>query len=99
MVNSLTTFRSTVVKPYYRPDHLWSDPEAPHVSHKPLDAEIAVPLAAQLRKRGRPLGSKNKRKAHAYITKKEENDLELAIKLRHDGVITTLGAPFEASND
>lgn len=99
MVNDPTTFRSTVVKPYYRPDHLWSDPDAPHASHEPPDAEIAVPLAAQPRRRGRPPGSKNKRKAYAYITKKKENDLELAIKLRHDEVITTSGALFEASND
>ena len=100
MVNGPVTFRSTVVKPYYRPDHLWSDPDAPHAPHEPPDAEgIAVPLAAQPRKRGRPPGSKNKRKAYAYITKKEENDLELAIKLRNDGVITTSGAPFEASDD
>jgi hypothetical protein len=57
-------------------------------------------MAAQPRKRGRPLGLKNKlRKAHAYVTKKEEDNLELAIKLRNDGVITTLGAPFEASDD
>jgi hypothetical protein len=97
MVNGPTTFRSTVVKPYYRPDHLWSDPDAPHAPHEPL-ADVEVPLAAQPRKRGRPPGSKNKRKAHAYITKKEEDNLELAIKLRNDGVITTPGAPFEASD-
>jgi hypothetical protein len=100
MVNGPATFRSTVVKPYYRPDHLWSDPEAPHALHEP-PAEVAVPLAAQPRKRGRPPGSKNKRKrkAYAYMTKKEEADLELAIKLRNDGVIITSGAPFEASDD
>jgi hypothetical protein len=34
-----------------------------------------------------------------YMTKKEEADHKLAIKLRNDGVITTLGAPFKASND
>ncbi|EFQ87534.1 hypothetical protein PTT_16949 [Pyrenophora teres f. teres 0-1] len=56
-------------------------------------------MAAQPRKRGRPPGSKNKRKAHAYITKKEQDDHELAIKLRNDGVITTSGAPLEASDD
>jgi hypothetical protein len=99
MVNGPTTFRLTVVKPYYRPDHLWSDPDAPHALHDPPAAKVAVPMAAQPRKRGRPPGSKNKRKAHAYITKKEEDNLKLAIKLRNDGVITTLGAPFEASDD
>jgi hypothetical protein len=99
MVNGPTTFRSTVVKPYYRPDHLWSDPDAPHAPHETPAVEVAVPPAAQPRKRGRPPGSKNKRKGHAYITKKEEDDLKLAIKLRNDGVITTSGAPFEASDD
>lgn len=97
MVNGPTTFRSTVVKPYYRPDHLWTDPDAPQ---KPSE-EVPVPAAAQPRRRGRPPGSKNKRKtnADAYITKKEENDFELAIKLRNDGIITAPGAPFEASDE
>jgi len=36
---------------------------------------------------------------HAYITKKEEDDFNLAIKLRNDRVITTPGAPFKASNN
>ena len=76
MVNGPTTFRSTVVKPYYRPDHLWSDPEAP-----------------QPRKRGRSPGSKNKTRANAYITKKEEADFELAVKLRNDGVIKLQAHP------
>ncbi|KAK1918680.1 hypothetical protein P3342_001729 [Pyrenophora teres f. teres] len=68
------------VKPYYRPDHLWSDPDAPYTpkeTHEPQE-----PMAA-----------------HAYITRKEQDDHELAIKLRNDGVITTSGAPFEASDD
>ena len=99
MVNGPVTFRSTVVKPYYRPDHLWSDPDAPHAPHEPPAAELAVPPAAQPRKRGRPPGSKNKRKAHAYITKKEEDNLKLAIKLRTNRVITTAGKPFKASNN
>jgi hypothetical protein len=60
---------------------------------------VEVPLAAQPRKRGRPPGSKNKRKAHAYITKKEDDNPKLAIKLRNDSVITILGALFKASNN
>jgi hypothetical protein len=98
MVNGPTTFRSTVVKPYYRPDHLWTDPDAPHAPHTP-PADVTVPIAGQPRKRGRPPGSKNKRKANVYMTKKEEADHELALKLRNDGVITTPGAPFEASDE
>ncbi|KAK1919376.1 hypothetical protein P3342_009100 [Pyrenophora teres f. teres] len=84
------------VKPYYRPDHLWSDPDAPYTpkeTHEPQEP-MAVPMAAQPRKRTPP-GSKNKRKAHAYITRKEQDDHELAIKLRNDGVITTSGAPLK----
>ncbi|KAF1937069.1 hypothetical protein EJ02DRAFT_459019, partial [Clathrospora elynae] len=99
MINGPTTFRSTVVKPYYRPEHLWSDPDAPHTPPAEVTVPVPVPSAAQPRKRGRPPGSKNKRKAKAYMTRKEENDLELAIKLRNDRVITTAGAPFEASDD
>ena len=56
MVNGPVTFRSTVVKPYYRPDHLWSDPDAPYTpkeTHEPQEP-MAVPMAAQPRKRGRP---------------------------------------------
>jgi hypothetical protein len=98
MVNGLTTFRLTVVKPYYRPDYLWTDPDKPHTLHEPPE-DVEVPRAAQPRKRGRPPGSKNKRKANVYMTKKEEADYKLAIKLRNDGVITTLGAPFEASDE
>ena len=33
------------------------------------------------------------------MSKKEEADFELAIKLRNDGVITTPGEPFEASDE
>ncbi|KAF1934523.1 hypothetical protein EJ02DRAFT_203408, partial [Clathrospora elynae] len=97
MVNGPTAFRSTVVKPYYRPDHLWTDPDAPHTPPAEVTVPVPVPSAAQPRKRGRPPGSKNK--ANTYMTRKEENDLELAIKLRNDRVITTPGAPFEASDD
>jgi hypothetical protein len=31
------------------------------------------------------------------MTSKEESDLQLALKLRKEGLITTLGSPFEAS--
>ncbi|CAE7221385.1 hypothetical protein PTTW11_11413 [Pyrenophora teres f. teres] len=65
-----------IISPYYRPDHLWTDPDAPHAP--PTD---------------------NKDKPEVYITKKEEADHKLAIKLRNDRVITTLGTPFEASDD
>jgi hypothetical protein len=34
-----------------------------------------------------------------YITKKKKANYKLAIKLRNNRVITTLGALFKASND
>jgi hypothetical protein len=34
-----------------------------------------------------------------YITKKEEGNYKLVIKLRNNRVITTLGAPFKASDN
>ena len=50
-------------------------------------------------KRGHPLGLKNKAKADVYITKKEEANLKLAIKLRNDRVIITLDVSFKTSNN
>ncbi|EED23140.1 hypothetical protein TSTA_065930 [Talaromyces stipitatus ATCC 10500] len=56
-------------------------------------------MPALPRRRGQPRGSKNKLKAYAevFISKKERDDLELAIKLRREGKIATNGAPFELS--
>jgi hypothetical protein len=34
----------------------------------------------------------------AYVTKKEQDDYELALKFRHDGIINTPGLPFENSD-
>ncbi|KAF1934823.1 hypothetical protein EJ02DRAFT_460893, partial [Clathrospora elynae] len=82
MVNGPTTFRSTVVKPDYRPDHLWSDPDAPHA----LPAEVPVPSAAQPRKRGRPLGSKNKRKANADLVGRGVFKFELYNEEAHGSI-------------
>ena len=109
MVNGPVTFRSTVVKPYYRDDA----GEAPVLgtadgsANRPennitaVDEPLRVPV--QPRRRGRPRGSKNKPRSSAivtetYMSKKEEDDWALAIKLRDEGVITTPGAPFESSD-
>ncbi|EED14529.1 conserved hypothetical protein [Talaromyces stipitatus ATCC 10500] len=61
--------------------------------HAPQTPEMpALP-----RRRGRPRGSKNKPKAYAkvFISKKERDDLELAVKLQREGKIATNGALFE----
>ena len=103
MVNGPTTFRSTVVKPYYRDPAIDENPaidttpaedEGPTIAQPPPPTG---PTTAQPRKRGRPPGSKNKPKV-LYLSKKEEDDYALAVKLRNDGVINTPGAPFEASD-
>ncbi|KAF1935267.1 hypothetical protein EJ02DRAFT_507147 [Clathrospora elynae] len=105
MVNGPITFRSTVVKPYYRDTTIDATPAtdvtlAEDKDTRPTTAQPPPPTGpttVQLRKRGRPPGSKNKPKV-LYLSKKEEDNYALAIKLRNDSVINTPGAPFEASN-
>src|SRR6187551_1561828 len=64
------------------------------------------------RRRGRPKGLKNKRTTtyvsagdddvvaygYLFVSKKEQDDYELALKLRNDGVINEPGMPFEISD-
>ena len=109
MVNGPATFRSTVVKPYYRNPTTVTDDVTPNTDGVPATDEETGQIAAQTppptdttqaaqpRKRGRPPGSKNKPKV-LYLSKKEEDDYALAVKLRNDGVINTPGAPFEVSD-
>ncbi|EED20782.1 conserved hypothetical protein [Talaromyces stipitatus ATCC 10500] len=63
------------------------------------DAPVMPPAP---RRRGRPPGSKNKPKTYTnevevFLSRKEKDDLELAVKLRREGKITADGAPFELS--
>jgi hypothetical protein len=99
MVNGPTTFRSTVVKPYYRDTTTDVIPAADE--REGLTTANQQPPAAtqpaQPRKRGRPPRSKNKRKVQ-YLTRKEEDDYTLAVKLRNNGVINIPGALFETSD-
>lgn len=44
---------------------------------------------------GRPYGSKNKLKANIYLSKKEQDDIKLAIKLRWESKIITDRTLFE----
>jgi hypothetical protein len=110
-INGPTTFRSTVVKPYYKDTTtvheaptIGVDDSVPATSQsQDIEDEIVVRLPTRLtqvvqpRRRGRPLGSRNKPQAQ-YLTKKENDDFALAVKLRNDGVINIPGAPFEASD-
>ncbi|KAI1676769.1 hypothetical protein KJE20_13532 [Pyrenophora tritici-repentis] len=72
-------------------------PQRPKGPSVPPIVPSVYTQAAQPRKRGRPPGSKNKPKVQ-YLSKKEEDDYALAVKLRNDGVINVPGAPFEASD-
>ena len=94
-VNGPVAFRSTIVKPYVRGENAYEGEDAITVVN-----EGGQPLAKPgPRKRGRPPGSKNKQKADTqYVTKKEENDSALAVKLRKDGIINAPGEPFEQSD-
>ncbi|KAF1970973.1 hypothetical protein BU23DRAFT_581775 [Bimuria novae-zelandiae CBS 107.79] len=56
-----------------------------------LPINIIVLLATQPRKRGHLLGLRNKRKANVYITKKEEANLKLTIKLRNNRISNLVG--------
>ncbi|KAI0993782.1 hypothetical protein K3495_g14403 [Podosphaera aphanis] len=103
MVNGPTTFRSTVVRPYCQNsgERENSEPKNHLEDQSSNDFQPEIPIMKpQPRKRGRPLGSKNKSKniSAAYLTKKEEDDYALAIKLRNYGVITSPEPPFEESD-
>jgi hypothetical protein len=72
----------------------------------PEDTIRVIPEETIRRRPGRPKGSRNIRKADHYLTttlddqfttRKEQADIELATKLRKDGLITTPGKPFERS--
>ncbi|KAF1934617.1 hypothetical protein EJ02DRAFT_490487 [Clathrospora elynae] len=101
MVNGPATFRSTVVKPYYRNPAIdvttTGDEGAGPTIAQPRRLTRGITQATQPRKQGRPPGSKNKPKL-LYLSKKEEDNYALAVKLRNDSVINIPGAPFEASN-
>ena len=108
-----TNFRTVVVKPYRR-DETTDTPDG--VDDEDEDARDAdwIPDEPQpvKKKRGRPVGSKNKKKAMdidiammtgtvvttAHLSTKEQADYELSLRLRKEGKITTPGAPFELSD-
>ncbi|KAI0993172.1 hypothetical protein K3495_g15012, partial [Podosphaera aphanis] len=101
-----TAFRSTVVQPYYRNSETerqiesLPDPDTNDKDNSEEDgSEYEDPTLRPKRGRGRPPASINKRRPMTtYFSRKEEGDRLLAIKLRNDGIITALGAPFEESD-
>ena len=101
MANGPTKFRCTHVRPYHCHENAMPQPTQDnpdnHEHESALDNPAPIPEPQQPRRRGRPPGSRN-RSAHAYMTKREEDDYNLAIKLRKEGRITTPGNPFESSD-
>lgn len=112
MVNGPVTFRSTLIRPYHRDDdgdERVSSSTPPPNADSQLGSE-AMELHQRIealmpRRRGRPTGSKSKPKplpapeqATAFITRKEEDDFKLALKLRAEGAINTPGEPFKESD-
>ncbi|KAK6224925.1 hypothetical protein QIS74_03252 [Colletotrichum tabaci] len=95
MVNGPTQFRATHVKPYFR--------EEP--SQAEVDPDVVRPtLQQQPRKRGRPRKGqrpavrRSPRVYVVYLSQKEKDHYDLAVKLRLDNVITAPGAPYEESD-
>jgi hypothetical protein len=83
-------FRITIVKPYHRDEHIM-EPFSRTVVHKGPNNDdnqnknyIPEPETPQLRRRDRPLGSKNKPKnvPFAHMIQKKMDDVILAKKLR-----------------
>ncbi|KAI0994279.1 hypothetical protein K3495_g13903, partial [Podosphaera aphanis] len=94
MPHGPTPFRSVVVKPYYTE------------AKNPTTNAIKLPLNKHLNQtteyqspvtRSKKANEININYSGAYLTAKEKSDIELSIKLRKDGIISTPGEPFEIS--
>ena len=112
--NGPVTFRNTHVKPYHRhtEDTDISYPETindlvENPADKAANEKIPTPLdylePERPRRRGRPWKSHFTnnlidKTANIFINHRERTDYELALKLRHDGIITTSGNPFQQSD-
>ena len=111
--NGLVTFQNTHVKPYHchTKDTDISYPEttndlAENPADKAANKEIPTPLDYLEPERPRRQGRLQKshftnnlidKTANIFISHRERTDYELALKLRHDGIITTSGNLFEQS--
>jgi hypothetical protein len=87
-VNGPATFRATQAKAYHRAE---TQPDE-------VQDEIVVrPEPEQPRRRGRPRKT-TARYFQVFLTQKEKDNFELALKLRADNVINVPGGPFEESD-
>ena len=86
-----------MVKPYYIEEKKAPKPSLYNNINREQCQEEQQALVHQ--SQGRPKGSRNKNLEiqMAFIANKEQADKELLLKLQKEGIITTLGLPFEAS--
>lgn len=97
--NGPVTFRATSAKPYYRTEATVPPPEQVSEKEKELDELApAIHKAPVVRRRGRPRKNQKDMPKEVFLTQKEKDDFELALKLRAEGVITTPGKPFEEAD-
>lgn len=70
----------------------------PGSKNKPKEKAPATPLATTLAPQA-PVGPIPQLPYQAFLTQKEKDHYDLAVKLRRDGVITAPGDPFEESDN
>jgi hypothetical protein len=97
-----TKFRSTVVKPYCSEPLEHSDSKGEDSSDSDDDttdliAELPPCRSGRTITKSRKVRENEALVSEIFLTAKEQADIDLAVRLRKDGVITTPGAPFEQS--
>lgn len=111
MLRGTSTFRTTVVKPYYteengsasivEEDSDTSDTpptqDPPENDDAPITSDIVVQVPAK-RGRGRPRKNPVANVNENFLTQKEEQALVTSENLRAQGIISDPGEPFEASD-
>ena len=97
MLYRLTKFCLTLIKPYYIEEKEALKPSLYNNTNREQCQEEQQALVHQ--SQGRPKRSRNKNLEiqMAFIANKEQADKELSLKLRKEGIITTLGLLFETS--
>lgn len=107
MINGPVTFRSTHVRPYQRQESIATLEPSKDTTvttpnqHNPPQ-HISPSEEPRCRADHKDQGTNQRKRPLlfflTYLSKKEENDLKLSLKLRAEGIITTPGPPFEASD-
>ena len=90
-----TSFRTTVVKPFYTEEQEQSPP--PPLPQDQVEENLRTTRPVVLLRRRTPEEIVQQQTVEILTTKKENDDLDLARTMRQSGQITTLGQPFEQS--